>query len=116
MSTFKRVPLLNGPSKNNCEFLLPRVTPEAGENVALTIPRSTKLYLCPTGIATEDSKGITMLIGFVLDNKIVLLTSRGSKVNPDVLVITVLLLSSAGSTSKFKSLVFQSKPAPARSE
>ena len=47
-------------------------------------------------------------------NKIVLLTSRGSKVNPDVLVITVLSFNSCGSRSNRKLTEFQSIPFPAK--
>ena len=42
VATFTRVPLLYLPSKNNCEFLLLIVTPDAGTKVVLAEPNSIK--------------------------------------------------------------------------
>ena len=63
---------------------------------------------------TAEFSGIVKFIEDDVDSKIVLLTSRGSRVNPDVLVITVLLFNSCGSRSNRKSTEFQSIPFPAR--
>ena len=77
-------------------------------------PISITLYLYPTGIETEEFNGIVKFIVDDVESKIVLLTSTGSKVNPDVLVITVLLFNNCGSRSNLKSTEFQSIPFPAR--
>ena len=95
--------------------MLLTVTPDDGTNVVLPDPISTIVYLYPTGISTAEFKGIVKFIAEELESKIVLLTSSGSKVNPDVLVITVLLFSNCGSRSNLKSTEFQSIPSPARS-
>ena len=90
------------------------VTPDAATKVVLPDPISTTVYLYPTGISTAEFSGIVKFIGDDVESKIVLLTSRGSKVNPDDLVITVLLFNSCGSRSNCKSTEFQSIPFPAR--
>ena len=95
--------------------MLLTVTPDDGTNVVLPDPISTTVYLYPTGISTAEFRGIVKFIGEDVESKIVLLTSSGSKVNPEVLVITVLLFSSCGSRSNLKSTEFQLIPSPARS-
>ena len=91
------------------------VTPDAGTKVVTPDPISITLHLYPIGIETEEFRGIVKFIVDAVESKIVLLTSRGSKVNPDVLVITVLLFNKCGSRSKRSSTAFQSIPLPARS-
>ena len=90
------------------------VTPDAGTKVVTPEPTSTKLYLYPTGISTAEFSGIVKFIEDDVESKIVLLTSSGSKVNPDVLVTTVLLFSNCGSRSNRTFTEFQSIPFPAR--
>ena len=95
--------------------MLLTVTPDDGTNVVVPDPISITLYLYPIGISTAEFKGTTKFIADEVDNKIVLLTSSGSKINPDVLVITVLLFNNFGSRSNLESTEFQSIPFPARS-
>ena len=95
--------------------MLLTVTPAAGTNCVTPDPISIKLHLYPTGIEIEEFKGIVKFIVDDVDSKIVLLISRGSKINPDVLVITVLLFSNCGSRSNLESTEFQLMPSPARS-
>jgi hypothetical protein len=96
--------------------LLPTVTPDAGTKVVFAVPISTKLYLYPTGILAEEFSGTVKFIGDDALSKIVLLTSRASKVNPVVLITTVLLFNNDGSRSNLELPPFQSIPFPARSE
>ena len=93
--------------------MLLSVTPDAGTKVVTPVPISITVYLYPIGILTEEFSGTVKFIEDDVESKIVLLTSRGSKVNPDVLVITVLLFSNCGSRSNLKSTEFQSIPFPA---
>ena len=96
--------------------MLPTVTPDAGTKVVFAEPISTKLYLYPTGILTAEFSGTDKFAGDDICKKIVLLTSRGSKVKPDVLITTELLFNSVGSRSNLELPPFQSIPSPARSE
>ena len=70
----------------------------------------------PTGILTAEFSGTVKFIGDDVLSKIVLLTSRASKVNPVVLITTVLLFNNEGSRSNLELPPFQSIPFPARSE
>jgi hypothetical protein len=57
------------------------------------------------------------MVKFIVEEvlrRIVLLTSSGSSVNPDVFVITVPTFAIRGSTSNLRSTEFQSSPVPAR--
>ena len=94
--------------------MLPIVTPDAGTKVVLPEPISTKLYLYPIGIFTAEFAGTVKFIGDDVCKKIVLLTSRGSKVKADVLITTVLLFNNVGSRSNLSSTPFHSRPSPAR--
>ena len=94
--------------------MLPTVTPDAGTKVVLAEPISTKLYLYPTGILTAEFSGIDKFVGDDICKKIVLLTSRGSKVKADVLTTTALLFNIVGSRSNLSSIPFHSRPSPAR--
>ena len=89
-------------------------TPDDGTKVVTPDPISTKVYLYPIGMLTSELSGTVKFIEDDVESKIVLLTSRGSKVNPDVLLITVLLFNSCGSRSNLTFTEFQSIPSPAR--
>jgi hypothetical protein len=113
VATFTRVPLLYIPSKNNCEFLLLIVTPDAGTKVVLAEPNSIKLYWYPIGIATEEFSGTVKFIGEDVDKRIVLLTSANSNVKLEFFVITVEIFEMLGSRSNWSVPEFQSIPTPA---
>ena len=95
--------------------MLPTVTPDAGTKVVFAEPISTKLYLYPIGILTAEFSGTDKFAGDDICKKIVLLTSRGSKVKADVLTTTVLLFNIIGSISNLSSILFHSIPLPASS-
>ena len=56
------------------------VTPDAGTKVVLPDPISTKVYLDPTGIATEEFTGIVRFMVDDVESKTVLEISATSKV------------------------------------
>ena len=89
-------------------------TPDCGTNVVTPEPISIKLYLYPTGIETEEFSGTVRFIEDVVDNKIVLLTSRGSSVKEDVFVVTTALFKIACCRSNCSSTEFHSIPSPAK--
>ena len=90
------------------------VTPDSGTKVVTPVPISTNVYLYPMGISTVEFAGRVKFIEDAVESKIVLLTSRGSKVKPDVLITTVLLFNNVGSISNLSSIPFHSRPSPAR--
>ena len=102
-------------SINSCEFLLLIVTPDSGTKIVLPEPVSIKLYLYPTGIATEEFEGIVKFIPSEVLRRMLLLTSSKDKVNAEVFVITVPEFKICGSRSNCKSTEFQSIPFPASS-
>ena len=70
--------------------MLLTVTPDAGTKVVLADPISTKVYLDPTGIATEEFSGIVRFIAEDAESKTVLDTSASSSVNAVLFVVTLV--------------------------
>ena len=101
------------PSKNNCEFLLLIVTPDAGTKVVLAEPNSIKLYWYPIGIATEEFSGTVKFIGEDVDKRMVLLTSDNSSVKLVFFSTTIDEFENCTSKSNWSVPEFQSIPTPA---
>ena len=96
--------------------MLLTVTPDTGANIVLPDPISTRVYLYPIGISTEEFNGMVRVIGEEVLRIIVLLTSARSNTKLEVFVITVDKFTICGSTSNLLSTEFQSSPVPTRSD